>query len=528
MTFATLLLALLATPGANQAPRPIILDFHASWCGPCREMRPNIQLLTKNGYPVRSIDIDKSPDLAEKYQVEAVPTFVVVDPQGRELNRTQGFQPAANLASLYKKARAKLDVQDAPSELEPQPDPAEAIAAEPEASTDRQDPSGKNPRPWETVVRIRVHNPPKFVGFGSGTIISSTEEESIILTCAHIFHIDGARNQPTPSRFPRRITVDLFDGQITGTNPAQVHPIGTVEGQVIDYDFTTDVGLIRIRPGKRLPASPVAPPTWRPQKGLPMITVGCSQGNDATAWSTRITSVGSTSIDGRSYQAIECQHAPKVGRSGGGLYTEDGYLVGVCDFADPQNNRGLYAHPRSIQRLLDRNRLTALYDPRVARPGPMLASNRGAAVRQAPEPSKLRAQSADAREISMPEPEMLGIRLKADAPPLADEQVGSSRRIAWQSPSDAPAAGQSRARTSPRTQSRKPLAVESEDIPEALATDLRMTPSAASDPLGQALGVDDDLSMAPAPSRPKVSNSADAWRPAQVSTAGRRARIDVD
>ena len=55
------------------------------------------------------------------------------------------------------------------------------------------------------------------------------------------------------------------------------------------------------------------------------------------------------------------------GRTGGGLFTGDGYLAGVCDFANPQQNRGLYATPASIHRLLDRNNLAFLYDkPRVA------------------------------------------------------------------------------------------------------------------------------------------------------------------
>ena len=47
-----------------------------------------------------------------------------------------------------------------------------------------------NPKPWETVVRIRVISP-RSTGFGSGTIIHSTPEESLILTCAHIFKLDG-------------------------------------------------------------------------------------------------------------------------------------------------------------------------------------------------------------------------------------------------------------------------------------------------------------------------------------------------
>src|SRR5262249_11171964 len=184
-----------------------------------------------------------------------------------------------------------------------------------------------NPKPWETVVRIKVHGA-GMIGFGSGTIVHSTSKESIILTCAHIFKLDRGPQAP-PSSFPRKITVDLFDGKLTGMKPAQVHYSNeTFEGQAIDYDFSRDVGLIRIRPGRRLPFARVVPPHWKPAERMDMITVGCSEGHDATAWNTVIMNPNMRGLSGNgAYEAIECMVAPKQGRSGGGLFTSDGYVA---------------------------------------------------------------------------------------------------------------------------------------------------------------------------------------------------------
>src|SRR3954465_10052536 len=108
MTIASLLLALVtALPSGAAASEPVLLDFHADWCGPCRQMRPAVEQLSRRGYPIRSIDIDRSPNIREKYGVEAVPTFIVVDASGNELDRTSGSQPAAELARFYLKAKAK-------------------------------------------------------------------------------------------------------------------------------------------------------------------------------------------------------------------------------------------------------------------------------------------------------------------------------------------------------------------------------------------------------------------------------------
>ena len=205
-------------------------------------------------------------------------------------------------------------------------------------------------------MRIRiVHD--KSTGFGSGTIIRSTPAESLILTSAHQFKPD---KQGPLDEIPYRIKVDLFDGKLQESKPAQVHYLATVDGELVDCDFERDISLVRVRPGRRLPTSKVVPRRWKPRVHMKMLTVGCSEGRDATAWNTTITNPRVRDLAGNpDYQAIECQTAPKQGRTGGGLFTIDGCLAGVCDFAEPKGDHGLYATPDSIYRLLDRNQHAA-------------------------------------------------------------------------------------------------------------------------------------------------------------------------
>jgi thiol-disulfide isomerase/thioredoxin len=470
MTIASLLLALITAangPGANSNANPTLLDFHADWCGPCQQMRPVVKQFVRNGYPVRSVDIDREADLKERYDVHEVPTFIVIDASGRELGRSKGFQPVSELQRFYLKAAAKIQprqnsnahvgsedddsgdrsTEGVRSDDEPPVKRASRRteqADRPEDEADAQsEPMPVNPKGWESSVRIKVVGK-NTVGFGSGTIIYSTPKESLILTCAHIFKLDGRVKSVPPSQFPREIKIDLFDGKLHGTNPAQMHYLETVEGEAVDYDMTLDVGLIRIHPGRRLPASRVAPAYWHPASQMRMLAVGCPEGQDATAWHTVIVNpkMPGSVIGSPSYEAIECLKAPKLGRSGGGLFTDNGYIAGVCNFAEPRGDHGLYATPKSIYRLLDRNQLASLYAPAARDGGTLLADadarGRSPVARlQSPtaEEGEPSGKLASSGQLMIPDPALLGIpepvARTAGRKSRSESTSTTARKFAW-------------------------------------------------------------------------------------------------
>ena len=521
MMIATLLCA-FCVAATDRADAPVILDFTAPWCGPCQQMKPAVAQLTQGGYPVKAVDYDKSP-LVRKYKVTAIPTFVVVDAEGRELDRLTGFRPASDIAGMYRRAKATLGPAD-----------DQEVAAQPQKPRDADEPadadptpSRKPPRPWETVVRIRIDNHiarPQSIEYGSGTIIHSTPDETIILTCAHIFHIGNPRQQQyAPSKFPLKITIELSDGQLRRLSPtdsrggsrAGVQMVANepFAGEAIDYDFAHDVGLIRIRPGRRVPSTPVVPASWQPRAGVEMTTVGCSEGHDATAWSTKITKPLMTGVQGKpEYEAIECLYAPIQGRSGGGLYTTDGKLAGVCDFAEPVDRHGLYATPRVIHKFLDRNKLTVCYAPDAGRSrtkaGTMLAA--GDRARRGNVADTLRAQGPDEprpKPLSIPSPDDLHI-----APIAVNEEDVPSR----------PATANRRKPTWSNVRVASNPASRSSEDPEGerlLPAEMTMTPRGERDPFAEIGDLPTERPRALPVAPPTKPRSSTPWKAASNASS---------
>ena len=84
-----------------QSSVPVLADFNAGWCGPCRAMKPMLDDLAAGnpGYKIVSIDIDEEDELAEEYDVSSIPCLVVFK-GGEEVNRSVGVVEKEDILEL--------------------------------------------------------------------------------------------------------------------------------------------------------------------------------------------------------------------------------------------------------------------------------------------------------------------------------------------------------------------------------------------------------------------------------------------
>ena len=78
---------------------PVLVDFYATWCGPCQMMSPileNVNTQLKGRLQVVKIDTDKYPQLASQYQIHALPTLVLFK-NAQPVERIEGVLPAEQL-----------------------------------------------------------------------------------------------------------------------------------------------------------------------------------------------------------------------------------------------------------------------------------------------------------------------------------------------------------------------------------------------------------------------------------------------
>ena len=366
-----------ATAVAAAGPAPaattgdvMLLNFSASWCGPCRQMAPLVADIAAAGWAVRHVDVDGEPDLVRRFAVTGVPCYVLVV-KGHEVGRINGATTQDELAGLLAKSGEPLGGQ-APRVAEPLPAVAgvplplaasdQPLATEPVPAPRRPgaaslETAAAQPRPvapnvsgeavslaapssppansslerklLAATVRLRVEDSGS-VSRGTGTVIDCREGEALILTCGHIFRDSAGKG---------RVEVDLF---------AAGGPRG-VAGQVVSWDLKRDLALVSIFTDAALEAVRVGSPELIVKPGDPVVTIGCDGGSDPTPLQSRITAVDKYLGPAN----LQVAGQPVQGRSGGGLFAADGTLIGVCNAADPADNEGLFAALPAIHEQLE-------------------------------------------------------------------------------------------------------------------------------------------------------------------------------
>ena len=438
-----------ATPpamAAMSAGDVVLLNFSASWCGPCRQMAPLVGEITAAGWIVRHVDADRERDLVRRFAVTGVPCYVLLV-KGQEVGRINGATTRGELEQLLAKSREPLGLAalnappaaasmagiplpvtpaDAALAIEP-PVPPQATAAAimtagpPAAAVSHSDALATAPRqrrpsavplpepataasrpPLDPTQRAALERQlmaatarllvedSQGVSRGTGTVVDCRQGEALILTCGHIFRDSQGKG---------RVEVDLFgaDG-----------PRG-VAGQVVSWDLKRDLALVSIFIDRQIEPVRVGGADRSTQVGESVVTVGCDGGDDPTIHHSRVTGVDKYLGPAN----VQVAGQPVQGRSGGGLFAVDGTLIGVCNAADPADNEGLFAALPAIHEQLDEAGLAFVYRSIYPSAGPV-------DVAAIPTGPVLPSMPAEMPPVSFDR------RDRADAlPTAATEQVGA-------------------------------------------------------------------------------------------------------
>ena len=364
---------------AQENQSPILYFFTNDGCAPCLKVKPAIDTLTANGYPIKTLKASEYPQFAQQLGVRSTPTVVLISGNkivGRQSGLIDGStlqqwfakvgvsaQPAFNRIQSEQRSSLANDSRSGARQTQQnsaasQKAPGTKVVIDRQVTNQdpgrRSEPTFTSPtmvrgtarpdslaeqRALNATVRLKVEDG-EGTSYATGTVIHTHGNESLVITCGHVFRESNGQGRITAE-------YDLYDQPKTAS------------GRLIDYDAKAkDIAIVVIRTQSPVAAVPVADKLSPVRTGVDVFSIGCDHGEDPTIRRSQIKN--RAAYDGSLKYDIFGR--PVNGRSGGGLFTESGQLIGVCNAAAVEVDEGIYSALDTIYWQLASTGLEHLFD----------------------------------------------------------------------------------------------------------------------------------------------------------------------
>jgi thioredoxin 1 len=103
-----------------KSERPVVVDFWAAWCGPCRMVAPELEKLAEKydgAVDVVKVDVDANPALSQAFNILSIPTIAFFQP-GKQPMGVQGFKPLEQLEVQFGLAEYAIDLPEPAASME--------------------------------------------------------------------------------------------------------------------------------------------------------------------------------------------------------------------------------------------------------------------------------------------------------------------------------------------------------------------------------------------------------------------------